>query len=343
MTDEAPLRVAVLLGGSSEERTVSLASGAQVAAALRHAGHRVVSIDSAAGILPAELEDRLLTSPIGSVEVDLPARTRDAAGLPDAGVIASEPSLREVDVVFLALHGGAGEDGTIQTLLEVAGLPYVGSGPLGCALAMDKDVTKRLLRDGQVPTPDWIVGRTPGEEVGQRLGYPVIVKPLSGGSSVRLTLAGDARAVDEATAGAEGGGDEVMYEAFVEGREFTVGILDGEALPVVEIVPEHELFDFECKYMDGMAQEIAPAQIEEELRDALHAMALRVHGLLRLEQFSRVDFMVDTDGRVWCLEANALPGLTANSLLPKAARAAGIEFPELCTRICRLGKAAGPR
>ena len=134
-----------------------------------------------------------------------------------------------------------------------------------------------------------------------------------------------------------------MYEAYVPGREFTVGILDGEPLPVVEIIPEHELFDFECKYEPGMAQEIVPARIDDELARTLQQLAVEVHYALRLEHFSRVDFMVDPEGEIWCLEANALPGLTSNSLLPKAARAAGIEFPELCERISRMGVRAGLR
>ena len=188
-----------------------------------------------------------------------------------------------------------------------------------------------------------ITGATPGDLVADRLGLPTIVKPLAGGSSVRLTLARDPETIDRATEEALGGGDEVLYEAYVKGREFTVGILAGEALPVVEIIPDHEFFDFECKYREGMAQEIVPAHIEEGLARDLQGMALRVHELLRLDHFSRVDFMVDEAGTSWCLEANALPGLTANSLLPKAARAAGIDFPELCERICRLGIEAGAR
>ena len=134
-----------------------------------------------------------------------------------------------------------------------------------------------------------------------------------------------------------------MYEAYVKGREFTVGILDGAALPVVEIRPVRELFDFDCKYEAGMAQEIAPARIGQGLTGTLQRMALDVHRLLGMEHFSRVDFMVDGDGKAWCLESNALPGLTGNSLLPKAARAAGIEFPQLCERICRLGSRTGHR
>lgn len=155
---------------------------------------------------------------------------------------------------------------------------------------------------------------------------------------MRLALA---RAPDEVIAAgkdAAGGGDVVMYEAYVRGKEFTVGVLDGEALPVVEIEPVNELFDFDCKYDEGMARETAPARISDELAAKLQSMALAVHRLLRLEHFSRADFMVDGQGTIWCLEANALPGLTRNSLVPKAAAAAGIGFPELCERICRLGQ-----
>ncbi len=376
----SPLRVAVLMGGSSEERGVSLASGCEVAAALRSAGHRVTAIDSAVGPIPREREQRILESGIGRAEDDAGFGSDEGGGgkahggraLPEARVIASEPALREADVAFLALHGGAGEDGRVQTLLGAAGIPYAGSGPVGCALSMDKDLTKRLLRDEGIATPAWAAGGPggpgkPGESgesgdsrggrpgrsrrldgrpdaaaVVDALGLPLIVKPVSGGSSVRLTLARSVEEVSEAAEEAAGGGDAVMYEAYVEGREFTVGVLEEEALPVIEIEPQHELFDFDCKYVDGMARETVPAEISQELSANLRALARTVHLLLRLEHFSRVDFMVDARGKVWCLEANALPGLTRNSLVPKAARAAGIAFPDFCERICRLGRSRRP-
>ena len=376
----SPLRVAVLMGGSSEERGVSLASGCEVAAALRSAGHRVTAIDSAVGPIPREHERRILESGIGRAEDDAGFGTgegsdaaahgdgaaRGGGALPEARVIASEPALREADVAFLALHGGAGEDGRVQTLLGAAGIPYAGSGPVGCALSMDKDLTKRLLRDEGIATPAWAAGGPgkpgePGDSRGGRpgrsrrvdgrpdaatvvdaLGLPLIVKPVSGGSSVRLTLARSVEEVSEAAEEAAGGGDAVMYEAYVEGREFTVGVLEEEALPVIEIEPQHELFDFDCKYVDGMARETVPAEISQELSANLRALARSVHLLLRLEHFSRVDFMVDARGKIWCLEANALPGLTRNSLVPKAARAAGIAFPDFCERICRLGRSRRP-
>ena len=336
------MRLAVLLGGGSEERGVSLASGCEAAAALRSRGHDVVAVDAAGGPLSAREEREIRESRIGRDVLPPPAPVRPGA-LPEAEMVERAPALREADVVFLALHGGAGEDGAVQNLLEVAGIVYTGSGPLGCALAMDKDLAKRLLRDAGVDTPDWITGRVPGEEVAARLGLPVIVKPASGGSSVRLTLARSAAEVDAAAELAEGGGDLVLCERYVPGREFTVGILGGEALPVVEIEPVRELFDFDAKYEPGMARETAPARIPGEVAAALQSTALEVHRALRLEQFSRVDFMMDSGGRAWCLEANALPGLTANSLLPKAAAAAGLGFGELCERICMLGRNAGPR
>ena len=359
-----PMRVAVLMGGSSEERGVSLASGCEVAAALRSAGHHVTAIDSATGTISPEQERRILASGIGQAEeaASAPAGggalagsdapplpgTGGGAELPDAKVISSEPALKEADAVFLALHGGAGEDGTIQTLLQAAGAPYAGSGPVGCALAMDKDLTKRLLRDEGIATPDWVVDAAP-ESTGQpsasavvdRLGLPLIVKPVSGGSSMRLTLAKSVEEVAEAAEVAGGGGDAVMYEAYVKGREYTVGVLEDEALPVIEIEPRNELFDFDCKYVEGMARETVPAPIPETQAAALQSAALVVHRLLRLEHFSRTDFMVDADGTIWCLEANALPGLTRNSLVPKAARAAAIDFASFCERVCLLGKRRG--
>ncbi|MCA9736358.1 MAG: D-alanine--D-alanine ligase [Gemmatimonadota bacterium] len=331
----ARLRVGVLMGGVSEERDVSLASGVQVARALREAGHDVVAIDSARGVLGPDEERALLDTGVqaaapGSAELDL-LHTGDTRALTHA------PEVAGADVLFLTLHGGAGEDGTLQTLLDVAGLPYVGSGRVGCALAMDKDLTKRLLRDGGVPTPDWIRGATPADEVVERLGLPVIVKPASGGSTVGLTLVKDRSDLDAATRLAASSGDQPMYEAYVRGRELTVGILGDEPLPVGEIIPAHEIFDYECKYQPGLAQEIFPADLDPDVAARVQAWALRVHRLLRLRDFSRVDFILAPDGTPWCLEANALPGLTANSLLPKAARAAGIAFPTLCERIARMG------
>ena len=336
------MRIAVLMGGTSDERDVSLSSGAQVAAALREAGHEVVAVDTTRGALSADEERKLLHSGVNALP---PTRqTLDLLQTGDTTALTEAPQVRDAEVFFLALHGGQGEDGTLQSLLEIAGLTYTGSGPTGCRLAMDKDLTKRLLRDAGVPTPDWIHVRRgePGptaDEAAAQLGIPLIVKAASGGSSLRLRLAHDMQEVADAVEEARGWDDDVLFEQFVSGREFTVGILGDEALPVGEIIPENEIFDYECKYQPGMAAEIFPADIPDELARRIQELALQTHRVLRLEDFSRVDFIVDDAGGVWCLEANSLPGMTANSLLPKAARAAGIGFPELCDRIAGLAQA----
>jgi D-alanine-D-alanine ligase len=333
------MRIAVLLGGISEERDVSLASGAEVARALRSAGHEVVAVDSAHGVLGPADEQAILSSGVGRAAPDM-ERT-DLVGTGDGGAISRIPEVRQAAVLFLALHGGAGEDGTLQGMLDLAGVTYVGSGRVGCTLSMDKDVTKRLLRDAQIPTADWITGYAKPDVVVDRLGLPVIVKPVSGGSTVGLTLVREAAELDAAYERARSVDERVMYEAFVKGREFTVGILGDEALPVGEIIPEHEIFDYECKYQDGMAQEIFPADIPAEAAAYMQQLALKTHEVLQLRDFSRVDFILDQQGIAWCLEANALPGLTAASLLPKAAAAAGISFPDLCERIVVMAEERG--
>lgn len=325
------MKVVVLMGGYSDERDVSLASGAQVADALRAAGHEVVAFDPAHGVLTRGQEAAILEA---GVAVAPPTEVVEATG--SAIAVGQDPALAEADVAFVALHGGQGEDGTIQALLELAGVPFVGSDMLGCALALDKDITKRLLRDAGLPTPDWLVGDPAPEVVVARLGAPVIVKPVSGGSSIGLVLAADAGDVARAAAEAKARGEATMYEVFVEGREVTVGILGDEALPVGEIVSEHVLFDYECKYQPGMASEIFPVDLEEGVAERLQELALAVHRVLRLRHFSRVDFILDEEGNPWVLEANALPGLTANSLVPKAARAGGLSFTDFCDRLVQL-------
>ncbi len=334
------MRIAVLMGGVSEEREVSLASGAQVARALREAGHEVVAVDTSQGVLSPSQEEALLAS--GIKDPPPSVHSGDILYTGDLGTLTRDERISGTEMVFLALHGGGGEDGTIQTLLELAGVPYVGSDRVGCALAMDKDLSKRLFRDARIPTPDWV--RTRGREEGrarlteimERLGFPLIVKPASGGSTLGLTLVHEPEELGPALDLSLEYEEEVLFEAYVRGREVTVGILGKEALPVGEIIPEHELFDYECKYRPGMAQEIFPAELPPETAERIRGMALAAHEALGLRDFSRVDFILDDKGVAWCLEANALPGLTANSLLPKAALAAGFSFPDLCHRVASM-------
>lgn len=327
------MKVAVLMGGNSDERDVSLASGVQIAGALREAGHEVVAVDTTRGGLEEDEETRLAEAGVGRLPPS--ERARDLLATGDVRGLLDGPGVGEADVFFLALHGGAGEDGTLQALLDAAGVRYTGSGMLGCALAMDKDVSKRLLRDAGIPTPQWLIGAPTPEEVVERIGLPVVVKASGGGSSLRLVVAHDVHELHDAVKEAETFQDLVLYERFTAGREFTVGILGDEALPVGEIIPEHEIFDYECKYQPGLAREIFPADLPEAIAGPLRRLSLRAHRVLKLGGYSRIDFLLDEENVPRCLEANALPGMTSNSLLPKAAAAAGIGFAELCDRIAR--------
>jgi len=330
------MKVVVLMGGTSDERDVSLSSGAGIARALRECGHEAIAVDTVRGPLASGEELAILES---GLDPDPPSSLELESLDPGHAVaITRQPDFADVDVFFVALHGGSGEDGTIQALLDVAGVAFTGSDRLGCSLAMDKEVTKRLLRQAGILTPDWLVGPQDAEEVERRLGLPVIVKAASGGSSLRLILAHDRAELDGAMLESRGWDDMVLFERYHRGRELTVSILGDQALPVGEIIPRHEIFDYECKYQPGMAEEIFPAEIPEELASRLQLLGLRAHRALRLRDFSRIDFIVDAEGIPWCLEANAVPGMTPNSLLPKAARAAGIDFPQLCDRLVGLAR-----
>ena len=324
------MKIAVLLGGTSMERDVSVASGSQVVDALRRAGHEVIAVESSRGVLSPSEEHELLRARIDRAPPDKLGDTD--AKLPALAVI---PQSVEVDLVFLALHGGSGEDGTIQGLLDMAGLRYTGSGALGSAFAMDKNVAKRLFLGAGVPTPDWLMAPVSLEVVRERLGFPVIVKPNGQGSTVGLSLVREAEELECAIAAATAFDEEVMLERYIPGRELTVGILDGEALAVGEIIPaEGDIFDYTAKYQPDAAREIFPADIRPEIAAKVQALGLRAHEELKLGSYSRVDFRMDSQDGLWVLEVNTLPGLSAGSLLPKSAGAVGIDFVELCERIC---------
>lgn len=328
------MKIAVLTGGTSSERDVALASGIQITGALRERGHAVDVVDLATGFVPHEDEAALLPGGVGREPPPLARLKELERGMLTAG-LAEIPAIRGADVVFLALHGGLGEDGTLQALLDVLGVRYTGSGHLGSALAMDKDVSKRVVRDTGIRVAKWAMAPCPADEVARAVGFPCVVKPSREGSSVGLSLVRDPGQLDAALAQASVWDREVMIEEFIAGRELTVGVLGDVALPVIEIIAQKELFDYECKYTPGMAQEF-PAELAGRLDEALKAAALTAHRALKLGGYSRVDFRVTPGGDIFFLEANTLPGMTANSLIPKAARAAGIGFPDLCEAIARL-------
>jgi D-alanine-D-alanine ligase len=327
------VKVAVLFGGTSEERDVSIASAAQIIPALRGLGHEVFAVDTAAGRLPAAAETQLLvagvaTAPPSGAALQL---VRGRAAAPTVSAF----DIRGAEVVFLALHGGAGEDGRLQAMLDLAGIPYTGSNHIASAVAMDKDLAKRLFRSANVPTADWLMAPADAADVARALGWPVVVKPSKQGSTVGLSVVREPEALAAAITLARSFDDEVMIERFVAGREFTVGILEGAALPVGEIIAPGEVFDYRSKYQAGGAREVFPANLPAAEAAQLQDYAQRAHRVLKLGAYSRIDFRRDAGGGFWCLEANSLPGMTATSLLPQAAQAAGISFAQLLERICR--------
>jgi D-alanine-D-alanine ligase len=309
------MRVAVLKGGRSLERQVSLRSGARVEDALQRLGHEVVPID-----VGADLVDRLL------------------------GV--------RPDVAFVALHGRGGEDGTVQELLELVGVPYTASGPSACSRCMDKVVSKHELRGAGLPTPDFYAfSQAAFEELGaaralpaleERLDFPIVVKPAAQGSALGIKFARTAADVPGAIVAAFSYDTKVLLERYVPGRDLAVSVLDGpagaEPLPVVEAVPHEEHFyDFEARYEIGRTSFTCPADIGPDATARAQELALEAYATLGCSGFARIDLMLeDGSGELFLLEANAIPGLTDTSLLPLAAEAAGISFDELIARIVEL-------
>ena len=301
-------RVAVLKGGRSLEREVSLRSGARVEAAMRRLGHDVVSID---------------------VGLDLIQRLREA----------------EPEVAFVALHGRDGEDGTVQELLEIVGVPYTGSGVLACAQAMDKVLAKHLMVDAGIPTPEFFAfSETAFRDLGaaealpaieERLDFPIVVKPSSQGSALGIKFAATAADVPAALVAAFSYDSKVLLERHIAGRELAVSLIAGEPLPVVEAVPQEDRFyDFESRYDIGATDFVCPAELPAGVGERAQELAVATYELLGLAGFGRVDLMLGDEPYV--LEANPIPGLTDTSLLPQAAEAAGIGFDSLVERLLEL-------
>jgi D-alanine-D-alanine ligase len=301
------IRVAVLKGGRSAEREVSLNTGAQVSAALVESGFDVVEIDTGEEDFVVEL-------------------MRSGS-----------------DVAFICLHGRYGEDGTVQGLCELLELAYVGSGVLASALAMDKVMSKQFFSLAGIPTPDYAVlhrGKDfDTDEITARLGAKTVVKPANEGSAIGVTIVHSPVELPAAVGLAFKYDRSVLVERFVAGTEVTVGVLGNEhalALPTLEIVPEHEFYDYDSKYLPGMSRHIIPARISEAARHECERLSIAAHLALGCRGMSRSDLIVTAEDEVYFLETNTIPGMTKTSLLPDAARAAGIEFPALCTRLVEL-------
>jgi len=329
------------MGGTSSERDVSLASGLRIAEALRSRGHEVKVVDTAKGPVDRATEQQMLAGGVVKTKPPTPDELARMNAESLADTAARLPKRGECDVAFLALHGGRGEDGTIQALLDLAGVPYTGSGHLASALAMDKDLSKHLMRAHGVRTADWLMATDPQSPpsvsaVERTLGFPLIVKPSKQGSTVGLSIVKQPAELAPAIAEAFRHDDEVMLERFIAGRELTVPILGGEALPVGEIIPKKEIYDYECKYTPGMAEEVFPAALTADQTTEVQRQAQQAFAALKLNGCARIDFRLNAAGEFYCLEANTLPGMTATSLVPQGAAAAGMDFPTLCERIARL-------
>lgn len=335
------MNIVVLAGGLSPERDVSLSSGSLIANALIQNGHRVLLVDLYEGLEDApDFEAAYRRYRQEEYRYTVPASEPDLAGIRAAHGGRAEligPGVLELcktaDVAFLALHGSIGENGQLQAALDLYGVRYTGTGYEGSLLAMNKLVSKELMRHHGVPTPDWAVRNGGG---GQEPPFlPCVVKPVGNGSSIGVSIVESAEDYGAAVAYAKQYEQTLLIEKKISGREFSVGILDGRALPVIEIIPNQGFYDYKNKYQQGFTTEVCPAQISEALTARLQETALAAHRALRLGAYSRVDLMVQGD-EVFCLEANTLPGMTPTSLLPQEAAAAGIPYRELCEKIVGL-------
>lgn len=339
------MKIVVLAGGLSPEREVSLCSGSLIANALMERGHRVLLLDVYVGLceLPEDPDtlfrsSKRYTHTVTEQLPDLEA-LRQMVGIGNALVGPNVAALcRLADGVFLALHGAMGENGQLQAYLDSCGIRYTGSGYAGCLLAMDKELTKRLLRDAGIPTPEWVWFDTQTGSVdalAEQIGLPCVVKPNDCGSSVGVSIVTDRAELDEALGEAAKWGRRVLVEKKVTGRELTVGILNGRVLPPVEIIPRDGFYDYRNKYQ-GTTREICPADVSDEVLARLAEHTLHAFDVLRLRGYARFDYILTPDGTPWCLEANTLPGMTPTSLLPQEAAAVGISYPELCEKILKL-------
>jgi D-alanine-D-alanine ligase len=330
------MKIVVLAGGLSDERDVSLASGAQISNALNSKNHEVLLLDIYTGL--PEVSDfesafqkyhkEIYSYQVPKEKPDLEALRRQQHG--QKSLIG--PNVLEIcqgaDICFLALHGGIGENGQLQALFDVYGIQYTGSGYEGSLLAMNKIISKELMAFNGIQTPDWVVYH-PGEELPD-LKYPVVVKPNDNGSSIGVSILENSQELHLAIEEIQSHSNTILIEEKIEGREFSVGVIGKTALPVIEIIPRSQFFDYQSKYQAGASEEITPAHIPESLTKELQSTALKVQQLLGLNVYSRIDFIVDQDHRLFCIEANSLPGMTQTSLLPQEARAHGIGYEDLC-------------
>lgn len=343
------MNIVVLAGGLSPERNVSLSSGSLISSALKRKGHKVLMIDVYEGIeldnvsnpgsLFSYLEDdtrAVGSSAPSSADLDeIRKRNGNRRELIGPGVLTM---CKLADVVFLALHGDMGENGQLQATLDVFDITYTGSGYIGSLLAMNKDIAKKLMKESGILTPEWVCfkssdGNEKIDEAVERIGFPCIVKPCSCGSSVGVSMVESIDELKTALDVAKAYESSVLIEKRVFGREMTQAYIDGRAFPPVEIIPKSGFYDYANKYVANATEEICPAPISEELLMKMSNATQRCFEALCLSDYARIDYIVDNNNNVWCLEANTLPGMTPTSLLPREAAAVGLDYDSLCEKL----------
>lgn len=346
------MKIVVLGGGISTERHVSLVTATSVCKALRSKGHKAIFVDMFLGLENYEGSlEAAFDAPDGFCgNVAIEHTAPDLAAVKAARKLQSNSRLGKnvleicalADFVFLGLHGEDGEDGKIQAALDLLGIPYTGSGHLSSAMALDKATAKKIMRDAGIPTPAWSeyqLSPATCESILREQKLPCVVKVVNGGSSIGVYICDSKEQLSSALADAQQYGTDVIIEEKITGREFTQPVLGEKALCTIEIIPpDGTSFDYVAKYQSGEegAREVCPAEISEEEHEMLAALALKFHKALGLSVYSRTDFIVDEAGNPWCLEVNTLPGMTPNSLIPKAAGLEGLAYAELCEKIIEL-------
>lgn len=322
------ITIAILLGGTSPERAVSKKSGESIYYAIKDLGYNVILVDPAYGTeQPEKVEDYFSDCEYGIISNENYIK------------VINSPLFDNVDLVFIALHGKWGEDGTIQSLLELKGIKYTGSGVLGSSLSMDKARSKVMFTHSGVSTPKWIEVTKESDlelikiKIEEELKFPCIVKPNDQGSTIGLTKCTNKDELEEALKLSFQFSKVALVEEFIVGREITVAIINDKVLPLLEIIPKHEIYDYECKYTDGMCEYIVPVPLDQEIEEELKRQAKIAFESIGCEDFGRVDFRLTKEGKPYCFEINTLPGMTNHSLVPKMAKADGIEFKELVDMI----------
>ena len=345
------MKIVVLAGGLSTERDVSITSGSKVYSALREKGHKAILLDVFMGI-EEEIKsiDKLFedgydfTKSVTGVGTNIPDLDRIKAMRKDQSDSIFGQNVidicKKADICFLALHGGMGENGQLQAALDMLGIKYTGAGYLGSAIAMDKGVTKAVFLHSGVPTPASELFHKESLSDGKLKNwnqFPCVVKPCSAGSSVGVSIVMTKEDFEKAMIDAFRYEGQVLVEQYIKGREFSIGVLGGKALPIIEIIPKTGFYDYVNKYQAGNTEEICPAPLDEETTKRLQDAACHAFHELHLESYARIDFLLDeNDNNIYCLEANTLPGMTPISLLPQEAKADGIEFADLCEKIIEV-------